>query len=156
MDFPLQARLQDCVVPQRGESRLPGQAELDFAIHFDHRFGSARSRVIARSEDFRRNGAVGFLRFAHGEVDRLPLEKREQIGLGERVVAVVLLEDLEWLTGFVAKHHGIRLELERCAIVADFINTLTELKWQDVADNREILIVNRQPRRSAGRHRNQG
>ena len=128
LDFPLEARLENRVAAERGKLRLARQAELDFAIDLHDRLGISSRSLVARAQDFRLNDAVGLLLLAHGEIERLPLEKRKQIALGERVVTVVLFQDLERLAGFVAKHHGIRFEQQGGSVVLDFIDALLQIK----------------------------
>ena len=148
LDFPLQTRLEDGVVPERWELRLAGKAKLDLPVHLNHGLGGPAGRAVAGAEDFRLNRAVRLLLLAHEEVNRLPLKKREKVGLGERVVAVVLLEDLQRLSRFISQNDGIRFEFQRRAVVADFIHPFAQFEGNRIADHREILIVNGQPRRS--------
>ena len=124
LDFPLEAGLENGVVAERWKFRFPGQTELDFPIDLHHRFSSASGSAVSGTQDFCLNQAIGFLGLANRKINRLPLEEREQVGLSERVVAVVLLENLQRLSALVAKHDGVRFELQRRTVVLDGIQSL--------------------------------
>ena len=104
-------------------------------------------RDVARADDFSLHHPVGLVHFSHVKINLFPLEEREQELLGHRIVPVVLLEDLERVARGIAQDHGIRFEMDRRPVEFDFILALLEVERNRIADDREVLVVNRQPRR---------
>ena len=155
LDFPFEPGLQNSVVAERGKLRLTGQTKLDFPLRLHDGFGGPAGRVVSRAEDFRLDCAVGLLLLAHDKIERLPLKEREQISLRERIVAISLLENLQRLAGLVAQHHGVGLELQRGTIVVHIVHAGLKIQRNGIAHHGEILIVNREPRRSENGRRGQ-
>ena len=77
-------------------------------------------------------------------------KKRKQQFLRNRIVAIILLEDLQVrLAGRIAQNHRIGLEVGGRFGETDVVYALLQIDRNGVAHYREILIVNRE-RRLAG------
>ena len=77
------------------------------------------------------------------EINRLALEEREQEFLRDRVVAVILFQDLQRVfAGGVAQDDGVRLHLRGRAGIDDGIRASLEVERHGVADDGEVLVVN--------------
>ncbi len=109
-------------------------------------------RRVAAADDFALNDF--FLRLAvepigHLKINRLPLEQREQQLLRNRIVAIILLKDLQRMfAARVAQNHRVRLDVRGCVGVADVVDAGLQIERHGVAHDGKILVVNGERRAS--------
>ena len=157
VQFPGKRGLELGVGAERGKARLAGQRELQPALHLDDRLHSFSSGHIAAANDFARDHAIRFLRLLRHEIDRLPLEEREQQLLRDGVIAIVLFEDLQrHLACRVAQDHGVRLDLRGHAGEAHVIDAGLELQRHGLAQHGEALVVDGERRVGGARREGEG
>ena len=77
------------------------------------------------------------------KINRLALEQRQEQFLRDRIIAVILLQDLQRMFARrVAQNDRIRLDLRRRAGVADGVDAGLEVERHGVAHDGEVLVVN--------------
>ena len=94
---------------------MPGRRKLQFAVHLDDRLLRLAAGNVAAADDFAGNQFARLrvvLQPRFLKINRLALEQRQQQFLRDRVVAVILLEDLQRMfAGRVAQDDRVRLHL---------------------------------------------
>jgi len=145
LDFPDEAGFEDGVVAEGGKEGFSGEAELDFPVDFDD-----GGLIGCGADDFSPHDAVGFGDLAHEEIDFLSFGEREQELLRDGIVAVVLLENAQRGAGGIAEDHGIWLEEAGGTIKDKLASAGREVERQGIADDGEVLIVNREAWRGQG------
>jgi len=117
-----------------------------------HRF-LAVPRVTA-AHDFPLHNRVRFVWLDDEKIDRLSFKKREQQFLRNRIVPIILFEDLQVrFAGRIAQNHRIGLKVGGCFGKAHIVYALLQVERNDVTHHREILIVNRESRLAGEKQR---
>ena len=112
VNFPSEGRVELGIGAEGGEAGFAWEGELEFAIDLDDGLGVFAAWDIATSDHLALNRAVGLLGFAEDEIDGLVFEEREEELLGERIIAIILFEDLDGeFCGGIAKDHGVGFEV---------------------------------------------
>ena len=145
-----------------GKMGVPGRLNLQLAVDLDDRlFGgpghlrlvvvlaiaihgkSIMGRVSA-ANDFALHG-LDALRCRNFKVDRLAFVEREQQRLRDRIGAVILLEHLQGVfAGRVAQDHRVGLEMHGDVVHVDLVLAGLQIEREFLADDGEILVVNRE------------
>src|SRR5882724_1240970 len=149
---PAQGRLQDGVFGKRWKQRLTRQAEAKDAFNFNNGLRRAWLRIpgllavvrrggdIAAADDFAIDGLV-FAVAVDKEADRFALVEREQELLGDGVVAIALLKDLQGAAAGIAQDDGIGFEMRSGPVESDVVDTGFEVERKLFAGDEEILVV---------------
>src|SRR3954462_7613481 len=158
---PIELRLQNSVVAERWEERLAGKKELQLAIHFDDGLrglsgiGHLRlvvllavavhglvMRDVAAANDLALHDLVRLVLVLDEEVDGLALEERKQPLLRDRIVAIVLLEDLELpLAEGIAQNDAVSLDVRGGAGEGDAVLAGVQVQRKQLAHNGKVLVV---------------
>ena len=87
---------------------------------------------------------IRLLLLMNREIDLLALEEGEKEALGDGVVAVVLLEDLERRAGGIAQDDRVGFQSEGRPVEGNLVDPFFEVEWHRIPDHREALVVDRQ------------
>ncbi len=142
VNFPSEGRVELGIGAEGGEAGFAWEGELEFAIDLDDGLGVFAAWDIATSDHLALNRAVGLLGFAEDEIDGLVFEEREEKFLGERIIAIILLEDLDGeFCGGIAKDHGVGFEVSGDSGEGEVVGAGLKCEGNGLANDREVSVV---------------
>ena len=149
--LPAQRRLQDRIAAQRRKQRLARQSEAQDAVHFNDGLAHAglwiavvlrvgRAGNVSAADDFAADG-LALVATLREKINGLAFIEREQQFLGNGIVAITLLENLQRPPSQIAQDDRVRLKMRGNPGKVHVVDACVQVQRQVLAGNEEILVV---------------